>query len=454
MIKSDRKIIVSGAGLVGSLLALRMLQKGYDVDVFESRSDLRTTSISAGKSINLALSPRGLQALRKVGVIDQVLKNVIEMEGRLIHEINGDLKFQAYSARSGEWINSISRRVLNSILMDEIEKLKPGAIKFNQRLVAIGEEGHSAVFENEEHQQTTYGKIILLATDGANSFARKWILDQTPGVHFNYSQKFQDYGYKELTIPPGPNGEFRIMKNALHIWPRGHFMVIALPNPDASYTVTLFLPFKGKESFDQLQNTEQLLAFFKLYFPDIIPHLPDLETEFFENPTGYLMTVKCEPWNYEDKIVLLGDAAHALIPFYGQGMNCGFEDVFVFDQLLDQYDNWLDLFTNYSKARKKNGDAIADLAEDNFIEMRDKVADPVFQRKRKLEMELERKFPDYYSKYALVTFRPDVPYYDAMVLGRKQDELLMSICANHTEHWTDEELKTIYDQLINIKNSA
>ncbi len=450
---SDRtsKIYIAGCGLVGSMLGLRLLQKGYDVELFESRPDMRTRAMSAGRSINLALSHRGIQALEMVGLGKEMLTHAIPMHGRMIHELSGDLKYQPYSSRSGEFINSISRRSLNVLLMDAIEHIKPGAIHFNHRLSAIGKEAQSFIVENEYKESLHLDNGPLIATDGAGSVARKWMLDQTPWFHFDYSQRFQNYGYKELTIPPGEGGSFRIEKNALHIWPRGHFMMIALPNPDATYTATLFLPFEGVDSFENLKDPESLRAFYQKYFPDTLGLLPELETEFFEHPTGYLYTVKCMPWNFKDRILLMGDAAHAIIPFYGQGMNCGFEDVFVLDQLLDGEMNLHQVFESFSRLRKPNADAIADLAEDNFIEMRDKVADPLFQRKRKLEMLLEKKYPDYFSKYAMVTFRPDMGYHEAMVRGRAQDDVLMQICKGNQEEWQESDLQAIYQKLMSIR---
>lgn len=444
----NKKILIAGSGLVGSLLGLRLLQKGFDVELFESRPDMRKEQISAGRSINLALSHRGIRALKLAGVGEVILSNAIQMHGRMIHTINGQLALQPYSTRPGEFINSISRRTLNVILMDAIEKMKHNAIHFKTRLIKADNDCNSFTFENEQKQHIKIENAILIGTDGAASIARKTLFELTPHLRFNYSQTFQNYGYKELTIPPGPDNSFVIEKNALHIWPRGHFMMIALPNPDATYTATLFLPYHGAESFDSLDSKEKVKAFYQKYFADAIPFMPELETEFFQHPTGHLYTVKCEPWHYEDKILLMGDAAHAIIPFYGQGMNCGFEDVYVFDELLDQHTDWKTLFENFSKQRKPNSDAIADLAEDNFIEMRDKVADPVFQRKRQLEMKLEKQFPEYYSKYALVTFRPDISYHDAMVRGRKQDEFLMGVCGEEKGEFKENELKEIYEHLL------
>lgn len=447
MIEKNKTIQIAGCGLVGSLLALRLLQRGLDVSVFESRPDMRKAAISAGRSINLALSHRGIQGLKLAGLEQEILSNAIKMEGRLIHDLEGHLAYQAYSSRPGEFINSISRRTLNVILMDAIEKIKPDAIHFNTQLKKINTQTNTAYFENESHTTKEISFELLIGTDGAASAGRQYLMEQSARLHFNYSQVFQNYGYKELTIPPGINGEFLLEKNVLHIWPRGHFMMIALPNPDATFTATLFLPYHGPDSFDVLKNEDQVIKFFEKYFKDAISLIPQLTNEFFQNPTGHLYTVKCTPWHDADKVLLMGDAAHAIIPFYGQGMNCGFEDVLVFDSLLDQESDWQTICKTFSEIRKPNSDAIADLAEDNFIEMRDKVADPVFQRKRKLEMHLEKQFPEYYSKYAMVTFRPDISYRDAMIKGRLQDELLMNICHSEKIDWTQAELLEIYQQL-------
>ncbi|HRI33578.1 MAG TPA: NAD(P)/FAD-dependent oxidoreductase [Saprospiraceae bacterium] len=442
----SNQITIAGAGLVGSLLGLRLAQRGYEVHLYESRSDMRKEAISAGRSINLALSDRGITGLTLVGLEEEIMAHAIQMHGRMIHTIQNELLFQPYSERPNECINSISRRTLNVMLMDAFEKTNRTKINFNHKLIHWDHVSGDATFQSEDGHQIIENNTTLLATDGANSEARKRLMQLSTQIRFNYSQTFQNYGYKELTIPPGINGAFQLEKNALHIWPRGHFMMIALPNPDATFTATLFLPYEGPDSLQQLNTKSDIQQYFETHFNDAIPLIPELKTEFFHNPTGHLNSVKCSPWYYEDKLLLVGDAAHAIIPFYGQGMNCGFEDVVVLDQLLDQQLSGEALFSSFTKLRKKSTDAISDLAEDNFVEMRDKVGDPVFQQKRKVEQALEKMFPQYYSKYALVTFRPDVSYYDAMVKGRKQDDLLMKICSEQAEI-SAEQLPGIYKQL-------
>ncbi|MFN8332769.1 MAG: NAD(P)/FAD-dependent oxidoreductase [Saprospiraceae bacterium] len=442
---SDNQVFVVGSGLVGSVLALRLIQRGFHVEVIESREDMRTHPMSAGRSINLALSHRGIVALERVGLANDILKHAVQMSGRMIHGLDGSLQLQPYSFRSGEHIHSISRRTLNVMLMSAFEKLG-GKINFSTRLTNFDPSKRSFTFLDSTMKEQRKENIIVIASDGANSAARKSMLDHSASLRMNYAQKFQPYGFKELTIPPGVAGEFLMERNALHIWPRGHFMMIALPNPDATFTVTLFLPFKGPDSFENLTDPIQVELFFEKYFPDAIPLITDLKSEFFQNPTGHLNSVKCSPWHYQDQLLLMGDAAHAIIPFYGQGMNCGFEDVVVFDTLIDKMQGVEDLFAEFENQRKINADAISDLAEDNFEEMRDKVADPVFQRKRKLEGMLEEKYPDYYSKYAMVTFRPDISYYDAMVRGRRQDDFLISYCSNKLD-FSSADLDDVFNSL-------
>ncbi len=284
-------------------------------------------------------------------------------------------------------------------------------------------------------QDNTTGKTkeihadVVIGTDGAGSAVRRSMMGQTSQLLFNYSQQFLRHGYKELSIPPAEDGGYRIEKNALHIWPRGRFMVIALPNLDGSFTVTMFHPFEGEEGFHALDSRDKVLSFFQKYFPDLIPHAPTLLEDYFANPVGTLGTIKCYPWQAWGKTLIMGDAAHAIVPFYGQGMNASFEDVFVFDRVLEQHaGDWTKVFETFQDLRVQNTNAIADLAIDNFYEMQDKVADPVFIKKRKLEMQLEQQFPEYYSKYSLVTFKENISYQEAMERGRKQDKILMEIC--------------------------
>ncbi|MGB0932024.1 MAG: FAD-dependent oxidoreductase, partial [Chitinophagales bacterium] len=295
----------------------------------------------------------------------------------------------------------------------------------------------------------------VIGTDGAGSAVRRSMMGQTTQLLFNYSQDFLRHGYKELSILPTENGGYRIEKNALHIWPRGSFMIIALPNMDGSFTVTMFHPFEGENGFNQLDTKEKVKAFFEAYFPDLIPYMPHYVEEFFENPVGTLGTIKCFPWQAYGKTLIMGDASHAIVPFYGQGMNAAFEDVRVFDDVLNDLEGkagWEEIFTRFQALRVDNADAIADLAIDNFHEMQDRVDDADFIKKRKLEMKLEQQFPDYYSKYSLVTFLPELPYSIAMKLGRAQDDLLLQVCEGKEvddldlKEVMDEVQQTIYDK--------
>jgi kynurenine 3-monooxygenase len=420
-------IIIIGSGLCGTLMALRLAQKGFSVDVYEKRSDMRRQSMSAGRSINLALSDRGLRGLEMAGLKEKALELVIPMKGRLIHPMSGDQTFFSYSGREGEVINSISRKGLNILLMDEAEKTGKIRFFFKHECSDINFEQSCATVKNlEDGKECTVSGEVILGTDGAFSAVRQAMMRQSGALRFQYSQSFLDTGYKELTIPASSAGGFRLEKNALHIWPREGFMLIALPNLDKSFTVTLFLPFEGDYSFEKLKSDEDIESFFKKWFPTAHQHMPDLLQDFRDNPASSLCTVKCYPWQVEGKVALMGDAAHAVVPFYGQGMNASFEDCVVLDECMDKYPgDWQKILKNYEEKRKVNGDAIGDLAVDNFYEMKAATVDPVFNLKRKIELDLEQNFPDYFSKYSMVTFREDLPYKTAMEKGRYQDNILM-----------------------------
>ncbi|TVR78690.1 MAG: FAD-dependent monooxygenase [Saprospirales bacterium] len=425
---SNHKIVVIGAGLCGSLLAIRLKQRGFDVELFEKRPDMRKAKISAGRSINLALSNRGLKALKMIGLEEKARKITIPMRGRMLHDREGELFFSPYSGREGDYINSISRGQLNSLLYDEAEKLGIN-INFNMGCVDSDPDSGWLTFEDENGKMTKIVAEAVFGADGAGSAIRKAAMERSNLIRFNFSQDFLTHGYKELSIPPGPNQSFRIEKNALHIWPRKTFMMIGLPNPDATFTMTLFLPFEGKDGFDAIRSDEDVFNYFKKWFPDAIPHMPNLIEEYHDNPTSSLGTIRCFPWQTGKRTLLIGDAAHAIVPFYGQGMNCAFEDVVVLDKIMDQTgSDWERTFSQFQRVRKPDADAIADLAIDNFLEMRDRVADPVFMQKRKLEMELEKNFPEYYSKYSMVTFLDEMRYSEALKKGRKQDEFLLELC--------------------------
>lgn len=418
-------VAIIGAGLAGSLLSIYLAKRGIKVDVYEARGDMRLEEVAAGRSINLALSDRGIAALREVGMDEYMLAEAVPMTGRMIHSPTGDQKLFSYSGRQGEYINSVSRAGLNIALMNEAEKYDDVNFHFNHRCAAFDCETGNAIFETGAVAKAD----TVIATDGAGSAVRLAMEGQIDDHSSN--TVFLDHGYKELHIPPAADGGFKLEENALHIWPRHQFMMIALPNFDGSFTCTLFLAHKGEVSFDALTDESAVRDFFNREFADAVPLMPTLVEDFFENPTGNLGTLKCWPWNVEGRALLLGDSAHAVVPFYGQGMNCAFEDVRVLDGLIAQHGaDWATVYEEYGKLRKINTDAIADMAEENFYEMRDRVADPVFQRKRELETKLEQTYPDYFSKYSMVTFREDLPYSVAKEKGNAQDALLMEICSN------------------------
>ena len=448
--KQKENILIIGAGLCGSLLALRLGQRGYNVTVYEKRPDLRTVDISAGRSINLAFSDRGIKAMKLVGIQDKVAPLCIPMNGRMLHDKEGNTFLSNYSGRTHEYINSISRGQLTGLLMTEAENLSNVSIYFNKKCKGVDFEKTTATFyDYESKKEFVEDADIIIGTDGAGSALRKsYYLGKK--FLFSFSQNFLTHGYKELSILPTAEGGFKTYKNALHIWPRGDFMLIALPNLDGSFTVTLFLSFDdGAYNFNNLDSPEKVTEFFKNEFPDALELMPNLVDDFFENPTSALGTVKCSPWHYKGNTLLMGDAAHAIVPFYGQGMNASFEDVVVFDQILDEHKgNWEATLKAYEQSRKKDTDAIADLAIDNFFEMKDHVASEIFQEKRKLEMALEENFPEEYSsKYSLVTFNENIGYYEAMVKGRAQDKAILNMIddgdISATEELTKERLKEV-----------
>lgn len=425
--ENTKKIIITGAGLCGSLLALKMAQKGYDVIVYEKRTDMRTTEMSAGRSINLALSDRGIAALTRVGIIEKVKQLMIPMHGRMIHPMQGDLTFVKYSGREGEWINSISRGGLNKLLMDEAEATGNVTFEFNTSCESVNfDEGTIHLHNLVTGQKSKDQADVIFGTDGAGSAIRNAMLENSNKIRFDFSIQYLKTGYKELEIPAGLNGSYRLEKNALHIWPRSGFMMIALPNLDGSFTVTLFMPFGSNPGFDNLKLDQEIIKFFNTYFPTAKDQMDDIISDFNNNPTSSLGTIKCYPWQVNGRFLLMGDAAHAVVPFYGQGMNASFEDVMILDQLVDEFGgDWPQILLKYQEIRKIDADAIADLAAENEIEMRAATADPVFLLKRRIELHLEQKYPDYFSKYSMVTFREDLPYHFAMEKGRAQDAILM-----------------------------
>lgn len=445
----QQNILIIGAGLCGSLLALRLGQRGYNVTVYEMRPDLRATDISAGRSINLAFSDRGNKAMKLVGIEDKVKALCIPMNGRMLHDKEGNTFLSNYSGRDYEYINSISRGELNGLLLTEAEKHENVTIHFNKKCKSVNFENTTALFK-DYHTKNEFieDADCIIATDGAGSALRRsYYLEKK--FLFSFSQDWLTHGYKELSILPTKDGDYKTYKNALHIWPRGDFMLIALPNLDGSFTVTLFLSYnEGEYNFNNLTTPEMVTEFFQKEFPDALELMPNLAEDFFENPTSALGTVKCSPWHYKGNTLLMGDSAHAIVPFYGQGMNASFEDVVEFDKILDQnLGSWEATFEAYEKSRKKDTDAIADLAIDNFHEMKDHVGQAIFQEKRKIEMALEEQFPeDYSSKYSLVTFNEHIGYREAMLRGRAQDKAILNMLADGIIS-TKDDMKDILDKV-------
>ena len=439
-----KEITIIGAGLVGSLLSIYLSKRGYKVNIYERRTDMRKANISAGRSINLALSDRGIRALEEVGIMAEIRKIAIPMHGRQMHNADGSMVYQPYG-KEGQYINSVSRGELNRKLMDLAEKNNVN-IHFNERCDSINWEKNEIQFTRLTNGETHVVKQdLIFGSDGAFSAAR--MTHQLQHDRFQYQQYYIDFGYKELTIPAGKNGSFQMEKNALHIWPRGNYMLIALPNTDGSFTCTLFFPFEGAPSFASLDTKEKVRSFFTSTFADAAAIMPTLEEDFFHNATSSLVTVKCFPWIRNEHFALIGDAAHAIVPFFGQGMNCGFEDCAVLNTLIDKHpDNWNLILNEYQMLRKPDGDAIADLALNNFVEMRDKVADPVFLLQKKIEALFSSKHPDKWTPaYSLVTFSPDVRYSEALSRGNEQQKIMNEIMAmdNIEEKWNGEEVEKI-----------
>ncbi|MCU0437961.1 MAG: FAD-dependent monooxygenase [Raineya sp.] len=436
------KVCIIGGGLAGSLLSIYMARRGYDVEVFEKRSDSRLKGYEGGRSINLALSHRGIRALKELGIAEQILPLAIPMHGRMIHDLQGNQAFFPYGKDNSEYINSISRGGLNEALISIAEEYKHVRFHFETSCQDIDFETNTIYFNNQLQTQAD----LIIATDGAGSVVRHKMI-ATGKV--NESVDFLDHGYKELEIPAGKDGSFLIDKNSLHIWGRDSFLLIALPNLNGSFTVTLFLQNKGEESFETLDTPEKAKSFFHKYFPDALALMPDFEEDFFKNPVGVLATLKTYPW-VVNKTLILGDAAHAVVPFYGQGMNASFEDCIIFNDLIDEYkEDWDKILSVYQEIRKKDTDAIADLAVENFYEMRDRVNDEEFQRMRKLEHLLENTYPKYHSKYSMVTFHPEFPYSVAKAKGNKQNEYLLSLCKNITDIQSIN-IQDVYEKLKNL----
>lgn len=428
-------ITLVGAGLAGSLLAVFLARRGFRVEVYEKRPDIRLESAGTGqagrtsRSINLAMSVRGLHALHQVGLKDEVLSMAIPMAGRLIHPVEGEQVLQPYGQRDEEVIYSVSRGELNRVLVSAAERQDGVRLHFNARCTGVEfRTGVLYVRDDATNRVHSLRPRRVIGVDGSASAIRAAMMN---AGRFDLSQQYLTHGYKELTIPAGPDGAYRMEPNALHIWPRGLYMLIALPNLDGSFTCTLFFPHEGEYSFDSLQDPEQVLDFFGRQFADATALMPDLPALYRGNPTGSLVTLKCFPWHYRDRVLLLGDAAHAIVPFFGQGMNCAFEDCTVLDECIEAYwPDWGQVFESFGQRRKENTDAIADMALANYVEMRDLVSDPGFQLRQKVGFLLEQRFPDLFiPRYSMVSFHR-FPYSEALHRGEIQDGILRDLCAS------------------------
>jgi kynurenine 3-monooxygenase len=444
-----KEITILGAGLVGSLLAVLFRKRNYSVSILERRPDIRKATLSAGKSINLAMSYRGWKAMEKAGLKTELEQIAIPMYGRQIHNMDGSTIFQAYG-KNNEAIYSVSRSELNIRLMNAAEKL--GTNIFFESISKNVDVKNNEVIYEKNSETIKLQADLLIGADGAFSSLRNAYVAMDK---CDFQQFYIEHGYKELHIPAKENGAYALEKNALHIWPRKNFMLIALPNMDGSFTLTLFFPFKGDISFETVKTDSEILNFFETYFANTISISPNLLSDFKTNPTSSLITVKINPWTYQDKSLLIGDAAHAIVPFYGQGMNAGFEDCTELIEIIEKNNDtdWDKILQQYAKARKVNGDAVAQLALNNFIEMRDLIADPKFLERKKIEKELGLLYPSIYnSVYEMVSFT-NTPYNKALNSANAQNELYNKIMqldnGDFFENIKQANFKTKLDLLLN-----
>ena len=440
-----KNIVMLGSGLAGSLLSILLVRQGHAVRVYEKRGDPRRQENAGGRSINLALSQRGWKALEAAGVQDEVRRQAIAMRGRMMHSPEGELTFQAYGTAE-QAIYSVSRGELNKLLLDRAEQ--QGVELFFQHVCQSVNlaEGTPTIANLATDTLISPESDLLIGADGAYSTLRG-AMQVTP--RFNYSQQYIEHGYKELHIPP-VDGDFALEPHALHIWPRGGYMLIALPNADKSFTGTLFLPYEGDNSFATLTGEAEVRHFFKGQFPDALTVIPHLIDDFFGNPTSDLVTIRCYPWSRHGRNVLIGDAAHAIVPFYGQGMNAAFEDCRLFSEwMAEGADDVASVVQTFQEQRKSDADAIAELALQNFVEMRDRVADPAFLTQKKIESELHRRYPDrWIPLYTRVTFSHD-RYSDALAAGRRQESIMREIMKTDPDPtaWGDKEYERVVGKI-------
>jgi kynurenine 3-monooxygenase len=418
-----RKITISGAGLVGSLLSVLLGQRGYEVTIYERRPDTRSNTEDSGRSINLALSSRGIHALKMAGLMDDVKKLLIPMRGRMLHFQDGTQEFSPYGQRPNEVIYSVSRRDLNELMVTAAVKAKPVNVVFEHQLESVDfQSSQLTMLDLKTNTMVEQDFDLLIGADGAGSRVRRALIEKTNGQS---DSQFLDHDYKELEIPAGDSGSWQIEKEALHVWPRGGYMLIALPNQDGSFTVTLFMPKTGENSFESLQNEADVTKFFNQHFADAVKLIPDLATDYANNAQGRLGTLRCSPWFVDDQCLIMGDASHAIVPFHGQGMNSGFEDCSELIRLLDLHDeNWETVIKEFDRIRKPNAEAIADMALENYVTMRSSVSDPKFQLKKEIGFKLEKRFPDrFVPRYSMVMFHL-LPYASAFERGKVQQAIL------------------------------
>ncbi|SKB86292.1 FAD-dependent oxidoreductase [Maribacter arcticus] len=446
MTQSKKNIAIIGSGLVGSLLAIYLKKYGHQITVFDRRPDIRNIEFS-GRSINLAMSNRGWNALRAVGIEDEIKEIAIPLDKRAMHVVGKPEYYQKYG-KDGEAIWSISRGVLNKRMIDLAEN-NGVEFRFEEKVWDIDlPEAKVYTGDTEKGEWTEYPFDLVFGCDGAFSRVRHKMQRRS---RFDYSQDFIDVGYKELTIPANNDGTHKLDKNSFHIWPRGKFMFIAMPNLDGSFTCTLFMPFEGEVSFESIKTKKDAVDFFNTYFPNVKNEIENLTEDFFKNPTSAMVTMKCYPWTYWDKVALVGDSAHAVVPFYGQGMNAGFEDIFVLDEIIQEFgDDWEKIFDTYQKRRKPNADAIAELSYRNFVEMSSKTADANFLLQKKIEKHFSANHPEkWIPAYSRVTFS-ERPYAEALAAGDAQESIMKEVMKtpNIEKKWDSEEVEKLMLDLI------
>ena len=454
------KMAVVGAGLVGSLWALMLAQRGHHVDVFERRPDPRAGAYKGGRSINLALSDRGWRALEKAGIADEVRKIALPITHRTMHATDGTLTRQPYGLPEAQGkfddpqcIYSVSRALLNRLLVEESEKHNQVQYRFDHKCTDIDLQANTLSIEDGQGQSQALKYDRIFGTDGAFSAVRDRLMRTD---RFDFAQRYLTHGYKEIEMRPTSNGAFKMEADALHIWPRGEFMLMGLPNPDGTFTCTVFAPYDGPNGLNQLETPEAVHAYFTAHFPDVIPLIPDFAEQWLANPTSSLVMTQCYPWHHGDAICLMGDAAHAIVPFYGQGMNSGMEDCSVLSELLDAMESpsdWDATMKRYTELRKPSGDAILELALRNYIEMRDKTGDPSFLLRKKIEAKLATNYPGrWLPLYSQVTFS-HTPYEEALQAGKRQDQIMEGILAQEgiATNWDRPE---VFESILNAWEST